>query len=202
MLEHASSPFSDRLKKRKCSVCAAETATVAAGETFVGRRRLKISAWREMNSNADAGIELTSSLNQLGDFFPFKHQRFEVRPAGSMSSVPLAFFYLTKLARRLRSRRSPFKSRDLVFNRMAAFLHLPQLDRVQTHHAGLAGSIEAWLSLCAADGSVGGGAFAPRYPNYARKPPCLRQRYLRSCLGIRVPCRLPLRMRVASLSMK
>jgi hypothetical protein len=40
----------DRLKKAdKCAVCSAETATVAAGETLCWVcRRLKISAWREI----------------------------------------------------------------------------------------------------------------------------------------------------------
>jgi len=51
MLEHAKQSASpDRLKKvEKCSVCAADTATVAAGETLCWVcRRLKISAWREI----------------------------------------------------------------------------------------------------------------------------------------------------------
>jgi hypothetical protein len=50
MLEQAKQAVSpDRLKKvEKCSVCAAE-ATVAAGETLCWVcRRLKISAWREI----------------------------------------------------------------------------------------------------------------------------------------------------------
>jgi len=51
LLEQAKQSISpDRLKKvEKCSVCAAETATVAAGETLCWVcRRLKISAWREI----------------------------------------------------------------------------------------------------------------------------------------------------------
>jgi len=51
LLEHAKQSVStDRLKKiEKCSVCGAETATVAAGETLCWVcRRLKISAWREI----------------------------------------------------------------------------------------------------------------------------------------------------------
>ncbi|MCU1233630.1 MAG: hypothetical protein JWP63_1597 [Candidatus Solibacter sp.] len=51
MLEQAKQSISpDRLKKvEKCSVCSADTATVAAGETLCWVcRRLKISAWREI----------------------------------------------------------------------------------------------------------------------------------------------------------
>ena len=51
MLEQAKQSISpDRLKKiEKCSVCGAETATVAAAETLCWVcRRLKISAWREI----------------------------------------------------------------------------------------------------------------------------------------------------------
>jgi hypothetical protein len=51
LLEKAKQSVSpDRLKKvEKCSVCGAETATVAVGETLCWVcRRLKISAWREI----------------------------------------------------------------------------------------------------------------------------------------------------------
>lgn len=52
MLEKAKQSISpDRLIKKvaKCSVCGAETAAVAAGETLCWVcRRLKISAWREI----------------------------------------------------------------------------------------------------------------------------------------------------------
>jgi hypothetical protein len=51
LLEQAKQSISpDRLKKpEKCTVCGAETATAAAGETLCWVcRRLKISAWREI----------------------------------------------------------------------------------------------------------------------------------------------------------
>jgi hypothetical protein len=51
MLEQAKQSISpDRLKKAgKCSVCGAETAAVAIGESLCWVcRRLKISAWREI----------------------------------------------------------------------------------------------------------------------------------------------------------
>ena len=51
LLEQAKKSISpDRLKKiEKCSVCGAETASVAAGESLCWVcRRLKISAWREI----------------------------------------------------------------------------------------------------------------------------------------------------------
>jgi len=51
MLEQAKKSVSpDRLKKvEKCSVCSAETTVVAAGEPLCWVcRRLKISAWREI----------------------------------------------------------------------------------------------------------------------------------------------------------
>jgi hypothetical protein len=51
LLEKAKQAISpDRLKKlEKCSVCGAETSTVAAGESLCWVcRRLKISAWREI----------------------------------------------------------------------------------------------------------------------------------------------------------
>lgn len=51
MLEKAKQSISpDRLKKiEKCSVCGAENAVAAAGETLCWVcRRLKISAWREI----------------------------------------------------------------------------------------------------------------------------------------------------------
>jgi hypothetical protein len=51
MLEQAKQAISpDRLKKvEKCSVCGAETSSVAAGESLCWVcRRLKISAWKEI----------------------------------------------------------------------------------------------------------------------------------------------------------
>jgi hypothetical protein len=57
MLEQAKQSISpDRLKKmEKCSVCSAETATVAAGETLCWVcRRLKISAWRDIEQQVPA----------------------------------------------------------------------------------------------------------------------------------------------------
>jgi hypothetical protein len=51
ILEQAKQAIStDRLKKAdRCAVCAAETATAASGETLCWVcRRLKISAWREI----------------------------------------------------------------------------------------------------------------------------------------------------------
>ena len=51
LLEQAKQSISpDRLKKlEKCSVCGAENAVAAAGETLCWVcRRLKISAWREI----------------------------------------------------------------------------------------------------------------------------------------------------------
>jgi hypothetical protein len=55
MLEQAKQAISpDRIKKvEKCSVCAAESATMAGGETLCWVcRRLKISAWREIEQQA------------------------------------------------------------------------------------------------------------------------------------------------------
>jgi hypothetical protein len=55
ILEQAKQSISpDRLKKTvKCSVCAAETPVLAAGEPLCWVcRRLKISAWREIEQQA------------------------------------------------------------------------------------------------------------------------------------------------------